>query len=142
MRATVWDPPTKTGICRVDGVQRRAARFCQNDYLQTSSVTSLIQNLGREDLQSCSEQCKMIMLYRIVNNLVDIPAKKHLIHSGTSTRGHEIRFLGPYCSVNVYKSSFFPSIICLWNSLPVSTVTAPSLNAFKSGVSTCPALKF
>ena len=110
--ATVWDSPTQTGINKVEAVQRRAARFCQNDY--------------------CREQCKTVMMYRIINNLVDIPAEKYLIHSGTSTRGHETRFLVPYCSVNAYKSSFFPSAIRLWNSLPASAVTTLSHDAFKS----------
>ena len=32
--------------------------------------------------------------------------------------------------VCAYKSSFFPSTIRLWKSLPVSTVTVPSLDAF------------
>ena len=77
----------------------RAARFCQNDYRRTSSVTSMIQNLGWEELQYRREQCKTVMMYRIINNLVDIPAEKYLIHSGTSTRGHETRFLVPYYGI-------------------------------------------
>ena len=106
----------------------------------TSSVTSMIQNLGWEELQHRREQCKTIMMYRIVNDLIDIPAENYLIHSGTTTRGHGTRFLVPYCSVNAYKSSFFPSTIRLWNSLPVSAVTAPSLDAFKGCVGAGPAL--
>ena len=49
--STVWDPSTKDGIKQVEAVPRRAARFCKNDYRRTSSVTSMIQNLGWEDLQ-------------------------------------------------------------------------------------------
>ena len=85
--AAVWGPSTKTGINKVEAVQRRAARFCHNDYRRTSSVTSMIQNLGWEELQHRREQCKTIMmlLYRIVNDLVDIPAENYLTHSGTTT---------------------------------------------------------
>ena len=36
---------------KVEAVQRRAARFCHYDYRQTSSINSMIQNLGWEDLQ-------------------------------------------------------------------------------------------
>ena len=138
--ATVWDPSTKTGNNKVEAVQRRAARFCHNDYGRTSSVTSMIQNLGREELQHCCEQCKTIMMYRIVDDLINNPAENYLTHSCTTTRGHGTRFLVPYCSVNAYKSSFFPSIIRLWNSLPVSAVTAPSLDAFKGCFGAGPAL--
>ena len=126
---TVWDPATKTGINKVQAAHRRTARFCQNDYRRTSSVTSMIQNLGWEDLQYSRKQCKTTMMYRIVNNLIDIPNEKKLIHSGTSSICYETRFLLSYCFVNAYKSSFFSSAIHLWNSLPVSAVTAPSLDA-------------
>ena len=114
-----------------------AARFCQNDYRPTSSVTSMIQNLGWEDLQHRREQYRTVM-YRIVNNIVDIPADKYMIQSRTTTRGHGIRFLVPCCSVNAYKSSFFPSTIRIWNYLPVSAVTAPTLHAFKSCIDAGP----
>ena len=123
-----------------DRYQQCRARFCHNDYRRTSSVTSMIQNLGWEELQRRREQCKTIMVYRIVNDLIDIPAENYLTHSGTTTRCHGTRFLVPYCSLNAYKSSFFPSTIRLWNSLPVSAVTAPSLDAFKGCVGAGPAL--
>ena len=67
-------------------------------------------------------------------------SEHYLTHSGTATRGHGIRFLVPYCSVNAYKNSFFPSTVRLWNSLPVSAVTAPTLDAFKSCVGAGPVL--
>ena len=123
---------------QVEAVKRRAARFCQNDYRRTSSVTSMIQNLELEELQYRREKCKIVMMYQIVNNLIDIPAEKYLIHSGTSIRGYKARFLVLYCSVSAYKSSFFPSTIRLWNSLPVSKVTAPSHDSFKSCVGAGP----
>ena len=136
--ATVWDPPTKTSNSKVEAVQRRAARFCHGDYRRTSRVTPMLQNLGWEDLKTRREQSKTIMMYRIVNNLIDIPAEKYLTQTGTSTRGHESRFLVPYCSLVAYKSSFFPSTIRLWNALPVSMVTTPTLEAFKSCVGAGP----
>ena len=92
----------------------------------------MLQNLVWEDIKSCREQSKTVMMYRIVNNLVDIPAEMYLIHTGPSTRGHESQFLVPYCSIVAYKSSFFPSTISLRNALPASVVTAAMLDAFKS----------
>ena len=87
--STVWDPVTKSNIAKVESVQRRAARFCYNDYRRTSSVTSMLQELGWEDLQSRREQNKDAMMYRIVNNLVEIPAGQYLTAAGVSTRGGE-----------------------------------------------------
>ena len=129
--ATTWDPYTKTNSAKVEAVQRRAARFCFNDYRQTSSVSSMMQDLGWEQLQTRRQQNKTVMMYRIVNNLVEIPANQYLIPTGVSTRGHQQRFLPYYCSVNAYQGSFFPSAIRLWNALPASTVSAQSIDDFK-----------
>ena len=66
--STVWDPVTKSNIAKVESVQRHAARFCFNDYPPTSSVTSMLQELGWEDLQSRQEQNKVAMMYRVIYN--------------------------------------------------------------------------
>ena len=55
-------PCNKFNIAKVESVQRRVARFCYNDYCRTSSVTSMLQELGSEDLQSRWEQNKVAMI--------------------------------------------------------------------------------
>ncbi|KAH3858666.1 hypothetical protein DPMN_101534 [Dreissena polymorpha] len=72
------------------------------------------------------------MMFRIINNLVEIQSKHILLSAGAHTRGHANRFLVPFASVNVYKYSFFPSGIRIWNSLPEATFMAPSLDVFKT----------
>ena len=129
-----------THLQRPASTRSKLSRDAQQDSARMTSVTSMIQNLGLEDLQHRREQCKTIMMYQIVNDLFDIPAENYLTHSGASTGGHRTQFLVPYCSVNAYNSSFFPSTIRLWNSLPVSAVTAPSPDAFKGCVGAGPAL--
>ena len=121
--STVWTPVTKSNIAKVESVQRRAARFCYNDYHRTSSVTSMLQELGWEDLQSRRGQNKVAMMYRIVNNLVELPTDQYLTAAGVSTSGHQQRFLVQYCSINAYKGSFFPSAVRVWNSLPASAIS-------------------
>ena len=129
--ATTWDLYTKTNSAKVEAVQRRAARFCFNDYRRTSSVSSLMQDLRWEQLQTRRQQNKTVMMYRIVNNLVEIPADQYLTPTGVSTRGHQQRFLPYYCSVNAYPGSFFPSAIRLWNALSASIVSAQSIDDLK-----------
>ena len=73
--STVWNPVTKSNIAKVESVQKCAARVCYNDYRRTNSVTSMLQELGWEDLQPRREQNKDAMIYRIVNNLVEIPSR-------------------------------------------------------------------
>ena len=130
--ATCWDPYVKTNSAKVEVVQRRAAIFCFNDYRRTSSVSSMMQDLGWKQLQTRRQQNKTVMMYRIVNNFVEIPANQYLTLTGVSTRGHQQRFLPYFCSVNAYHGSFFLSAIRLWNALPASTVSAQSIDDFKA----------
>jgi len=41
-----WDPYRAKDINKLDMVQRRAARFVRRDYRQTTSVSSLLDQLG------------------------------------------------------------------------------------------------
>ena len=48
--SSVWDPHTQTDIAKLERVQRRGARYAMSDHRRTSSVTSMIGELGWEDL--------------------------------------------------------------------------------------------
>jgi len=45
---SAWDPHYECDICRLEGVQRAAARFCKSDYRYTSSVSIMLDSLGLE----------------------------------------------------------------------------------------------
>ena len=126
----VWDPHTRRNKDKLEMVQRRAARFVKGDYSTTSSVTAMLADLRRNTLQQRRMQCKTVMLYRIVHQLIAIPTTPFLI-PGRSFRGHDMIFMIPQSSVNAHLHSFFPSAIRLWNQLPSITVSAPSLETFK-----------
>ena len=133
--ATVWDPHTDINIAKLEGVQRRAARFVTNDYNYTSSVTAMMRALEWESLQQHRQESKAVMMYRIVNSLVDIPPEQHMHPQGTAvTRGHQSRFMVPYSRKDTHRTTFFPSAIRLWSQLPESLVNASSLDVFKTGI--------
>ena len=75
------------------------------------------------------------MTYRIVHNLVDIPANLYL-HSATVSRqrGRNVCYYIPFCHTDIYRHSFFQAAVLLWNQLPVAIATAPSLDSFKAGL--------
>ena len=98
-------------------MQRRAARFATGDYQRTSSVTSMLQQLQWQSLQTRRERTQVVMLYRIVYRLVDIPAESYLQPASLRTRGHTLRFLVPHSRTTVYKTSFFPQAIRLWKQI-------------------------
>ncbi|XP_052763343.1 uncharacterized protein LOC128223945 [Mya arenaria] len=135
--STVWNPYTKTHIRRLEMVQRRAARYVTKRYHNTSSVTSMLEDLGWETLESRRTKAQLTMMYKIVNNLVDIQADSYLTPSNRSTRTSNNRnFTQISTSTSYYKFSFFPRTITEWNKLPSSIVEAPDLVSFKQGLST------
>ena len=136
--STVWDPHTTTNINQIEAVQRRAARFVKGDYKTTSSTSQMMRDLGWPTLQDRRVNAKLVMVYRIVNHLIEIPSSSFFRPTNLSTRGHHLRFLIPFCRIDVYQHSFFPSGIRLWNSLPEHLATADTLEAFKGGLVATP----
>ena len=132
--SSVWDPCTSKYINKLEAVQRRAARYVFSDFRRESSPTSMMQQLGWPTLLARRSQAKAVMMYKIVNKLVDIPEAVHLTRRESSTRGHNARFHQPYTRVLAYKHSFFPSTIRIWNSLPENLTQKPSLESFRLGV--------
>ena len=107
----VWDPYTETNITQIEAVQRRAARFVKGDYRPTSSTSNMISQLGWSTLQYRRENSKMIMVYRITHDLIDIPPVTFFHHLTLGGHGYGRRFLIPFCRTDVLKYSFLPSAI-------------------------------
>ena len=69
----VWVPHTQRDISSIESVQRCAARFVFNNYVFNSSVTEMLQRLNWPSLSSCQDQLKVVTMFKIVYNLIDIP---------------------------------------------------------------------
>ena len=133
---SVWSPHYKDQIKKVEMVQRRAARFATNRYRNTSSVSSMLDHLQWEPLESRRSKIQLNLLYKVVEDLIDIPASKYLTPSTAITRAaHSRKFRQYSTSSDSFKFSFFPRTIPLWNSLPASVAEAPSLASFRKGLS-------
>ena len=128
--AIVWDPFTKENIQKLEQVQRRAARFVLSDYGQNSSVTAMLEKLGWESLQQRRARAKATYMYRIVNNLVDIPGHQYLKPSPRQ----ELKFIQIQPRIDAYKYSFFPSTIEIWNKLPQVVKLLPEIDTFKNRI--------
>ena len=128
--STVWDPSTKKNIKSVENVQRQAARFAKSDYCRRSSVTTMLESLNWVSLASRRAEAKLVMLYRITNNLVDVTTSG-LTAAPTRNRGNTHRYLQPSTRIEAYKHSFFPSIIKSLNKCTQQLVSKQSLNSFR-----------
>ena len=130
---TVWDPSTQKNINKLEMIQRRYARFIYNDFRRTSSVTTMLHQLQWPTLQERRAQFKVVMVYRIVHCLIDIP-REHLQPAITSQRGHTQKFIVPFARTLLYQRAFFPDSIRLWNALPKDMVNCTSVDQFRQKV--------
>ena len=74
--------------------------------------------------------------YKIINsNGLDdkVPGFFHKVYKlSTKTRGADYKYFSNQCSTNTRKYNFGNRVTKEWNSLSITTKTAPNLNAFKN----------
>ena len=70
----VWSPHHQNQVHKVEMVQRRAARFTTNRYRNTSSVSSMLDHLQWESLEARRSKIQLTLFYKVVHDLVVIPA--------------------------------------------------------------------
>ena len=135
--STVWAPYQRQQIQQLENVQRQAARFaCGNYYSRDPGcVTNMLHQLEWEPLEYRMIRNRVIMFYKITNYIVEVPVH-HLLHYNTrSTRGsyaNNIRQIST--RVDVYKFSFLPATIKLWNNIPPAVRSLPSLDSFRQSM--------
>ena len=89
--ALTWSPYTTSGKHKLEMVQRLAARYVTNHYHNTSSVTEMLLELDWESLESRRVKIQLTLLYKIINDLVDIPASAYLTPTITKTRANHTK---------------------------------------------------
>ena len=131
--SVVWDPHTQLNTNKLEAVQRRSARFACNVYQRTSSVTPLLKELQWQPLRERRHQAKIIMTYKILHNLIDIPSSLYTQATlRATTRGHQFRLRQFPTRILAYQHSFFPSSVKLWNLVPHEVATSPTIDVVKA----------
>ena len=129
--AVIWSPHTQSDIHIVEMLQRKAARFVFNDFSRLSSVTNMLDHLRWDTLEQRRNQLTLLMLYKIIHQLVEVPHQYILTKAPASTRSSTSKFIHLYSRIDSYKFSFFPRAIRLWNSLPNHVTQSASFDIFK-----------
>ena len=135
--SNVWDPYQKHQIHQLENVQRQAARFATGNFYSRDPgcVTNMLGDLGWEPLQHRRARNRIIMFYKIINNVVEVPVHHLLQVQNTRTRGsaaNNIRQI--YTRVDCYKYSFIPATIILWNNIPPDIRSSPSVDHFRHAI--------
>ena len=127
--SAVWDPHQKFNQVKLEMVQRRAARFVKSRYKRTDSVTAMLDELGWPILSKRRKDARLILFYKIINNLAQVPHEHILTKAYEGTRkknNHKFRHIA--VNTSQYRQSFFPKTVGPWNQL--SFADSPTLENF------------
>ena len=129
----VWSPHLLKDIDKVESVQRYFTR--QLPGLQGSTYRQRLQATKLQSLEERRLIFDMVMVYKIVNNLVDLNFEDYFRYNDSSTRGHNFKLVHQYSRVNCRKFFFANRVVTIWNNIPNDIVNKTSLQAFKKGLS-------
>lgn len=132
----IWDPFTQANQNKIEMVQRRAARYVNNNYNREASVTAMIAHLGWRSLHQRRADSRLIMMYKIVNGLVSVDFSDELTPVTRYSRHlHPKSFQLPLETKTYTQNSFIPRTVKQWNNLPAKLATTATLESFKRGIS-------
>ena len=129
----LWNPRMKKDIIKIERVQKFFTRkVCKRARVLYTDYSSRLSCLNLESLEKRRLIFDLIFVYKMLNNLIDIPLQPFFTISTSSTRGHSRKLLvSGNINSNVRGNFFSYRIIHVWNSLPESVVCASSVDLFK-----------
>ena len=137
----IWSPQHKYNKDAIERVQRRATKLVPGLY--NLSYSERLSELKLESLEFRRRRADMLETYRIITakHLINTkchcsvcPNKEMLQKShNIQTRGHSEK-LRTELAAGARRNFFSTRVTRDWNQLSESTVTAPSVTAFKSGL--------
>ena len=76
--STIWSPYQRDQKHHIEMVQRRSTRFITNRCRNTCSVTDMLDYLGWKSHETRRSKLQLVVLYKIVHGLIDIPPTDYL----------------------------------------------------------------
>ena len=131
----VWDNCTEQQKSDIEAVQIDAARIITGA-TKYCNTASLYAELNMQPLTDRRKQHKLTLLFKMKNNLVPnyicnlIPNAPD--HRYPLRNQNAIPLIA--CKTQLYKSSFLPSAIRSWNSLPSTVTSQPTVSSFKRSI--------
>ena len=97
---------------KIERVQRRAARFVKSRYSRYSSVSDMLDVLGWMLLSQRRQEARLILFYKIINGLAQVPFEGVLVEAYKGTRRkHNMKFRQIGHTTSQYGQSFFLKLL-------------------------------
>ena len=131
--SSVWELCTKKHIDTVESIQRRVAYFVLNHDHNTSSVSTMINQLNWVTLQQRQRMVRLVELRKMRNNLVHTDIiRVDFNRADCQHQGQNQQYTQLQCRIQYQQFSFRPRTIREWNELPLEATEDSTLNAFVS----------
>ena len=99
------------------------------------SYDERLSALNNERLELRRLRADLLMCFKIVYNIVDLPFKDFFTFNNLSiTRGNSLKLNVPISRINARASFFAVRIISLWNKLSDDVVNSPNISIFTTKI--------
>ena len=134
--ACAWDPYLKGQKDKIEKVQKKAARFVENNYCrEPGTMTKMLEDLHWPTLETRRKYMRLVMFYKITNNEIDMELPPYIMEQRRATRSSGAisnNFIPLQPRLDCYKFSFYVRTIVEWNMLPPELKSQTTLKLFKS----------
>lgn len=123
----VWNPHKKSDISTLESVQKKAIRFIFRRYDWNFSPSSQLATLGLQTLSERRDLECLKLLHILVNTPRYALTNEYLSPDKLkpTRNSHKLNLTPFHPRTNLFKFSFFPHTIEIWNALPGSTRSLP-----------------
>ena len=127
--SVIWSPKFKKDNLAIENVQRRATKMVTG--MKNLTYEERLRSLGLPTLVYRRQRADMIQLFKILHKYESVNIDNIKINTNTN-RGHSFKLQKQYTRTASGQNRFSFRSINHWNSLSPNTVTASSVNVFKS----------
>ena len=90
----------------------------------TCHIDGILEKLKWESLKKRRRDSRLILLYKGLKGAASIPIDDLIPPIRCSRNHHSLTFQTPRAKTDIYKGSFIPQTIRVWNTLPDSVITS------------------
>jgi hypothetical protein len=96
----------------------------------------MMNEIGWKPLNERRKEQRLVLLFKIVNDLVAIPADNNIEYNQRPSRTSNSKQIKvPSATTEIYKHSFVPITVKDWNTLTESAVSRKTVEGFKAVIS-------
>ena len=131
--SSVWNPYLIADIDKIESVQRNfTKKICFRSSIPFSSYKDRLKKLSLHSLEYRRLQNDLIMVYKIIHRLVDLPFESlfSFYISPYDTRSHRYCLKSNLIKDLKLRNFFSKKVIPTWNDLPKEIVCTNNLSSF------------